>query len=366
MRHLGKVVILLILAINLFITGLLLATAYSPYLQPTEHPVLSCIGLAFPVFLLLNVGFLLFWLLIQQYKCALLSLAGLLLCWPQLQTYFPLHSRTDHLPEGSIKVLSYNIMGFGANLKGNEKNPILSYLAESEADIICLQEYATRLTRHHPSQQEVERALAAWPYHRIDAVGSSRQNRIACFSKLPILSARPLEYASASNGTMLYELAWGKDTLLLINNHLESNKLTKEDKVIYEDMLRDPEKKKVESGLRQLVKKLAEASAIRAPQADSIAQAIARSTHRDIIVCGDFNDSPISYAHRVISQDLDDAFSQSGRGFGISYNRNKFYFRIDNILTSPSLKAYNCTVDRSLRTSDHYPIWCHVARKEAL
>ena len=52
---------------------------------------------------------------------------------------------------------------------------------------------------------------------------------------------------------------------MLINNHLESNKLTKEDKVVYESMLKSPETEKVKSGARLLIRKLAEASAIRAP-----------------------------------------------------------------------------------------------------
>ena len=364
MKHLGKLVILLLLAANLAVTGLLLATAYSPYLQPTQHPVLSCLGLAFPIFLLLNTACLLGWLIIQQYKCALLPLAGLLLCLPQARTYLPLNLRTERLPEDNLKILSYNIMGFGASSPTDRQNPILTYLQESRADIICLQEYSTGKTSKHPTQKAIDKALAEYPYHRIDAIGKQRGNKVACYSKLPILSARPLKYASASNGTLVYELAWGDDTLLLINNHLESNKLTKEDKVAYEDMLRDPEKDKVESGMRQLVGKLAEAAALRAPQADSIAREIERSPHRNIIVCGDFNDSPISYTHRVIGQELDDAFTHSGRGLGISYNQNKFYFRIDHILTSPSLEAFNCTVDRSIAASDHYPVTCRIARRE--
>lgn len=364
MRHLGRLVILLILAVNLVFTGLLLATAYSPYLQPTEHPVLSCLGLAFPIFLLIDIAFLLFWVIIQQYKCLLLPLAGLLLCLPQTRTYLPLNFHTDRLPEPNLKLLSYNIMGFGDSSPGERQNPVLTYLQESGADIICLQEYSTSKTPKHPTQKTIDKLLADYPYRRIDTMGSLHSNKLACYSKLPILSARPLEYASTGNGTMLYELAWDDDTLLLINNHLESNKLTKEDKVVYEDMLRDPEKEKVESGMRQLVKKLAEAAALRAPQADSIAQAVSRSPHRYIIVCGDFNDSPISYAHRVIGQQLDDAFTESGRGLGISYHQNKFYFRIDHILTSRSLEAFNCTVDRSIDASDHYPITCRVARRK--
>ena len=126
------------------------------------------------------------------------------------------------------------------------------------------------------------------------------------------------------------------------------------------EILKAPETEKVKSGARLLIRKLAEASAIRAPQADTIAHEITASPHPYIIVCGDFNDTPISYTHRTIAQDLDDAFTQAGRGLGISYNQNRFYFRIDNILTSKNLRAYNCTVDRSIKESDHYPIWCYI------
>lgn len=363
MKNLGKLVALLILLTNALFTGILLLAAYSPHIQPAIHPVWSCIGLTFPIFLIINGCFLIFWLVIQRYRSALLPLFGFLLCYPQMRTYMPINFRTEHIPEDCIKILSYNIMNFGDNKKENAGNPILSYLQESNADILCLQEYAVTGISGPFSQKEVERALKAYPYHRIHNIGKGNYNQMACYSKYPILSARKLDYNSESNGSILYELKVGKDTIALINNHLESNKLTTADKEIYEDMMKSPEKEKVKSGARLLIHKLAEASAIRAPQADAIAREIKALHHPYIIVCGDFNDTPISYAHRIIAQDLDDAFTQSGCGLGISYNRNKFYFRIDNILTSKNLRAYNCTVDRTIKISDHYPIWCYVGKK---
>ena len=365
-RHIGRFVAYLILAVNIFFIGLLLLTAYSPYIKPVAHPVESCFGLTFPIFLVTNICFLIFWLIIQNYKFALVTLISLLLCYPQIRTYFPINFHTDKLPENSFKVLSYNIMGFDGAVKKDGENPILNYLKNSGADILCLQEYQTIESSHYLSQKDVEKALKDYPYHKIQTVGSEKghTNRIACYSKYPILSSRRLDYASEYNGSAVYELKIGEDTVMLINNHLESNKLTKEDKVVYESMLKSPETKKVKSGARLLIRDLAEASAIRGSQADSIAQEIASSQHPYIIVCGDFNDTPISYAHRVIGQGLNDTFTQSGRGLGISYNQNKFYFRIDNILASKNLKSYNCTVDRSIKESDHYPIWCYLKKKE--
>ena len=367
MKIIRNTMTLAVWSINAVCMAAFLLSAYSPYIQPAEHPLRSCLGLAFPVFLLVNICFLLFWLIARRYRLALLPLAGLLLTYPQIRTYLPLNFHTDHLPEGSLKILSYNVMGFDGCVKKDGKNPIITYLQESRADILCLQEYAVSTLRRHLTQHDIDQALKSYPYHRIDKLGDARgtPNRMAIYSKHPILSARRLDYPSDYNGSMLYELKIGEDTLTLINNHLESNKLTKADKAVYEDMLAAPEREKVESGARLLLNKLAEASALRAPQADAIARAVGQSRHPSVIVCGDFNDTPVSYTHRMAGRGLNDAFAQSGQGLGISYNQNKFYFRIDHILTSKNLRTYNCTVDKRIKASDHYPIWCYFSfRKE--
>lgn len=365
MKHIGKVFSYLILAANALFIGILLLTAYSPHIHPVVHPIESCMGLTFPIFLIINGCFLLFWL-IANYKFALLPLLGFILCYPQIETYLPMNFRTKSVPEESIKLLSYNVMAFNHLEKTDGKNPVLSYIQEIDADIVCMQEYATsESAKIHLNEKDIRQGMKEYRYRNIRQVGQKGGNTLACYSKYPILSSRVIEYDSNYNGSVVYELKVKDDTITLINNHLESNKLTKEDKVVYEAMLKDPDAVKVKTGARLLVNKLAEASAIRSQQADAIAQEIAASPHRFIIVCGDFNDSPISYTHRVIAQDLDDAFTESGRGLGISYNQNKFYFRIDNILISKNLKAYNCTVDRSIDSSDHFPIWCYIGKRSS-
>lgn len=363
MKHFGRVVTYLILAANAVFVVLLLLTAYSPHVRPDVHPIQSCIGLLFPVFLLINSCFFLFWLIVQ-YKFTLLPLAGFLFCYPQIRTYIPINFHTETVPEKSFKILSYNVMAFNNLNLEDGRNPILEYIKSSKADIVCMQEYASTTDKRYVTQKSIDKMLEAYPYKDIQNVGmKGSANKIACYSKFPILSSKVLKYESAYNGSAAYELKIDNDTVTLINNHLESNKLTKQDKVIYEDMLKAPEAEKVKNGARQLISKLAEASAIRAPQARKIEKEIDSSKHRYIVVCGDFNDTPISYTHRIIARNMDDAFTESGAGLGISYNQNKFFFRIDNILTSKNMKAYNCTVDRSIKDSDHYPIWCYISKR---
>lgn len=361
MKWMGKLVAYPVLGINAFFVGMLILSAYSPYLRPTIHPVAACLGLTFPIFLAIVFCFLVLWLIVN-YRYALLSVIGLLICYPQVHSYMPIRFSSKPVPEESIKLLSYNIMGFNNQVKENGENAILTYLANSEADIICLQEYNTSGNKKYLTEQDVRKALKAYPYRSVrrPANGTSQ---LACFSKYPILSAKPVEYESTYNGSMVYTIKVEEDTIMLINNHLESNKLTKEDRGLYEDMIDDPNTQKIKSRLRQFVKKLAEATAIRSAQADSINKIIEASPYPTIIACGDFNDVSISYTHRILTQHLNDAFTDSGNGLGISYNQNKFYFRIDHILNSPNLKAYRCTVDDSIRESDHYPIWCYLHKQ---
>ena len=74
-----------------------------------------------------------------------------------------------------------------------------------------------------------------------------------------------------------------------------------------------------------------------------------------MIVCGDFNDTPISYCYKTIRGNMKDAFKESGLGFGISYHENKFLFRIDHIFYNNKIESYRAKVHK-VTYSDHYPV----------
>jgi endonuclease/exonuclease/phosphatase family metal-dependent hydrolase len=353
-----RILLILFIGLNLLVTAGLLFTAYSPYIDGEHFPMLASTGLFFPIFLVLSGGFLLFWLIFYR-RYMLISFISLLCCAPQIRTYIPFNIKSEP-PKEAIKVLSYNVMHFHYLQMTKNGNPILNYLQRSDADIICLQEYSFTFNHGSVTPDVIFHSLAAYPYNHVQIFGGTR---LACFSKYPILSAKPLPYESRTNGSMEYEIAIGKDTMTLINNHLESNRLSGKDKEAYNEILTSPKAKNVKEDGTILLKKLRRAQEQRAAQAKVVAQTVKASKHPYVIVCGDFNDSPISYAHRLIAKDLTDAFVSSGNGLGISYNQNNFFFRIDNILISKNLKAYQCTVDRSIRNSDHYPIWCYIAKK---
>lgn len=362
MKYIGRFLGWILLAINLCMAVLLLLCAYSPYINPVSHPIGSCAGLAFPAFLIVNILFFIFWLIVYR-KYALLSLLTFFCSFGAIRTYIPINLFSGDSPENAIKFLSYNTMAFelGKPDRKDDPNNVLQYLKNSDADIICLQEYilCSRLKK-----KDIDKVLKSYPYKHYYEIADG-YNGLGCYSRFPILSAKPLKYASKRNGSIAYEMNINGDTVLVINNHLESNKLTEKDKAVYRDMIKDPDKHKVSAGSRLLIRKLAEASAIRASQVDSIVNLVNvyQNKGRGVIVCGDFNDSPISYAHHKVENLLSDAFVQSGNGFGVSYNQNRFYFRIDHIFISRGFESYECMVDKSIKSSDHYPIWCYIAKK---
>ncbi len=337
----------------------LLFCAYSPYLSPVKYPTLACAGLFLPLFLVLNLLMLFFWLLVKRMNIVF-PLLFFVAAWDAVWTYLPLNiTKVESDGQGdTLKLLTYNIMGMPAGKEGRAQteSPIVDYLRQSEADIVCLQEFPVY-------NRSIRKQLSkTYPYIKTILLGG--RNGLACLSKYPILSVRRIPYVSAYNGSMLLRIKAGKDTLAVICNHLESNKLNVKDKEMYQDLLQAPDKSKVETEGRHLLHKLSDAVAVRAVQVDTIARWIARNQFPYLIVCGDFNDSPVSYTHRVISNSLQDAYAEAGFGPGFSYNRDLIYFRIDHVFVSSSFKVLNCKIDRSISISDHYPVWCLLEKKK--
>ena len=122
MKYIGRFLGWILLGINLCMVVLLLVCAYSPYIDPVAHPVWSCAGLAFPAFLIVNLLFLVFWLVIYR-KYALLSFLGLVCSIGAIRTYFPVNVFVSDVPEGAIKFLSYNTMAFEKNRANTKDNP---------------------------------------------------------------------------------------------------------------------------------------------------------------------------------------------------------------------------------------------------
>lgn len=361
----------LILTVNVLVALLLLFSTLAPVTSPFDFVIISYLGLGFPILLFINVCFFIVWLVFLKWKYFVIQLVILLFCWNSINTYIPLNSPSKGIPEKSFKIMSYNVRGFDW-LTGDEarNNPIFSYMANSGADIICMQEFAVEEKKDKDkiiSLEELDGFLEEYPYRTIIRLGdtiNSCMYGLACYSKFPIEKVARIPIESAFNGAGMYEIKIGKKSLTIVNNHLESNRLTAEDKVLFKELVVDKNRKKLDAVTQTIRSHLDPAFKTRATQANIIADCIRiqREKTDAMIVCGDFNEPPISYAYETIKGNFLDAFKYTGRGVGITYHEDGFYFRIDYIMHSLNLQAYNCTVG-DVKYSDHYPIWAWIKFK---
>ena len=145
----------------------------------------------------------------------------------------------------------------------------------------------------------------------------------------------------------------GNDTVRIYNMHLQSIAFAPNDYKYIEDLQSDVENEDIERS-KNILRRLKLAFIKRAKQSELISASIS-SCHFPIIVCGDFNDTPASYTYHTISQNLNDAFVESGNGLGRSYVGKFPSFRIDYILHSDKFKAHNFKTIRE-ELSDHFPV----------
>ena len=349
-----------IFATNIVAIVLLLASHLAWIVSPMKTNLFSYIGLAFGGILLLNIMYLILWVLFSKWKLAAISIVSMLLCYKPILTFFPMHLFPKQHPENSIQILTYNVQGFiNERSKKARDTPLLSYIAETDADIVCMQEYLVSKTGESlKTQRDVNKVLDKYPYRSVTALKSSGKFHtygLACFSKYPIENTREIVFNSSFNGAAVYTINIDGKKVSVANVHLESNSITTEDKKLYGDFLLNMDGANFENVASNIRNRLGKAYRTRTMQVEKVKKHLEDVESDATIICGDFNDTPISYTYSKMKSGMKDAFVSSGFGPGISYNEDFFWFRIDNILHSPNLKAYNAKVDR-VRYSDHYPM----------
>lgn len=367
----GKYLKYTIFATNIFAIIILILSTFAWKIVPSKATIIAYLGLGFPLILFFNILYLILWIVSFRWKYALVQLIAIVICWQPILTCFPIHTRTSvkDIPEKSFKLLTYNVRAFNW-VKGDKarNNPIIKYLVNSGADIICLQEFAISTGNSKKdiiTEKELNEMLKDYPYHEIIKLGSSRGSLtygLACYSKFPITKSTRLPLNSSYNGSTMYELNIHGKNVVLVNNHLESNRITSEDKQLYKEFFRSRDTETLGEVAMNIQSRLGAAYKIREAQAKIIRNVIDKQESDATIVCGDFNDTPISYAYYTIKGDMTDSYASTGFGQGITYHENMFWFRIDFIMHSLGIQSYNCTVDK-IKYSDHYPVWAYLAFK---
>jgi vancomycin resistance protein VanJ len=329
---------------------LLLLSYLSPYINPTSLWPISFFGLLFPVFYIINSVFLLYWI-IGFKKQIWANIIVLLIGLQYIGLFFGAQPNTSKTTD-SIKVLSYNVRLFNRYewiAKPNVKSEIISFLKTEKADILCIQEFYT--------PDEIPNLN--YEYRHIGLQSKKSQWHMAIYSNYPQINKATVSIkGERMNNTCIYsDLLIDTDTIRVYNVHLASNWFKNSDY----SFLQNPQKKTLKKGINGIVERMKSSYKKRAEEAKVIKEHMQSSPY-PIILCGDFNDTPLSYAYNTISNNLKDAFKESGKGIGESFVKIPA-LRIDYILHNEKFNSFNYTKHKE-ELSDHYAVSCEVEIKE--
>ncbi len=360
----------ILLGINFLIILFTLASYSSSFIDPKTIWLVAFFGLAFPLFILLNVLFIIIWALFKS-KLFLYSTATLILGIVFIFSNVEIHSKSNiEGIKAKFKIMSYNVRLFDLfnynkdwSINYSGRNNIFDLLKSENPDIVCFQEYYWDSSQEFKTTDTLIKILKTKNYFTDFPVIMKKNHHfgIATFSKFPIVNKGVIHFPNnLSESAIWTDLVNAQDTFRVFNVHLESIRLGKEDQMYISNLTNteDP-KAKTKQTFKGLLQKFKSSFEKRSEQSRIVAENIKKSPY-PVVVCGDFNDTPVSYAYHTVSKDLSDAFVKSGTGFGNTYSGFFPSFRIDYILFTSFFNAYNyTTIPKSY--SDHYPIYCYLA-----
>jgi len=353
MKFIGKLIAYPLLAVNVLTALLLIFSCYGSLAAPIgKWPFASLSGLAFPFLYFLNFLFLILWVFTWR-KGALVPIATILICLIPTLKYFPLHfSKEKKVQQPYLTIVTYNTEGFGIddNKDWTTKNPVLNYVIGLDADILFLQETPSDVMKRASNEKQI---IKQYPFI---ARSKKTDHSESCFSKYPILYNETKGFDDSGNSFQYLKILIGKDTLAVYNCHFQSNHLKDDEITEYQRFIKNPTDSTHYKTSKKVMKRLLESTSKRAVQARMIADRARNETAKYVIVCGDFNDTPLSYSYYVFDRFMHNTYAKSGAGMGITYHEKRLYYRIDHIFCSKNITPLYTWIDRAQKDSDHYPV----------
>ena len=313
-----------------FVNSVILLLLLISYLAPKIHPDffwhISLLGILFPFLLILNTLFAVYWV-ISWRKYFWANIVIIVLGLPYIDNtianqkntldqkeFSQLQKNKKHQFDQLINLMSFNVRLFNQNENIDDdkiENKIVEMIKEKKPNILCLQEF--NLT------ESTKELFDAFNYKK------NNDNKLQIFTNYRVIKSGYIK----SKNICIYKDIVLNDTIRVYNIHLQSN----------------------------WVKTMKSSYQNRVSEALKIKKHINKSPY-PVIVCGDFNDTPLSYTYSTLKKGLADSFRESGIGIGNSYVSIPT-LRIDYILHSQKYESYNYK-KLKYKFSDHYPISCDI------
>jgi endonuclease/exonuclease/phosphatase family metal-dependent hydrolase len=353
----------LVIALNIIVILLLILSYLSSHISPNTLWFLAFCGIAYPFILLANLIFIIIWLILRP-KYALFTLFFILIGFNHVSSFYQFFGKSKPTDStGLIKVMSYNVRLFDLynynkdwtyNFSGRDE--MFKYLRQESPDIACFQEYFFDSTNEFCTTDSLKSILKTdqvYAYYP-QILRKTDHYGIAIFSRFPIVNSGIIAFETKTSNTAIYiDIQKNNKIYRVYNAHLQSIRFGKEDSFFSEELNQKPSKLNASS--QKIISKLKQAYLLRAGQAIQLEKHISKCPY-PVILCGDFNDTPTSFAYHTLSNKLTDSFIESGLGFGRTYSGKMPSFRIDYIFHDKHFKGYEFITHQDIKSSDHHPI----------
>ena len=361
---------------NIVVSSLFLLACCNAFLPPQQWWFIALLGLTFPFLLILTAGFCLFWIFFRS-RWILLSLATLIIGYTNIRALVGFHYGKDvtaEKPEGSIRIMTWNVTWFDEQLKADKSRisyrvKMLDFIREQRPDVVCFQEYFEPHSKRYPYNNRSDITKLGYPYSMVvyDYTGwkNAWQTGIAIFSKFPITDSIHMKYPGplnlrAAESLIAVDLDIGGKKIRIVTTHLQSV-LFKVNDYHNIEIIKSASDSMLEAS-KSVALKLGQGYKLRRQQVDIVRKLLDESPYPEII-CGDFNDVPNSYTYFKIRGDRKDAFIQAGRGIGRTFSNVAPTLRIDYIMTDKRFDI-NQYVRHFVPYSEHYPVIADVTLRD--
>lgn len=350
----GKLLVF-ILSVLAFVGLVAMAlSVINAYINPQHFIWTTVFGLAFWEILLYNI--LIFILLILLWsKKAWISVLALIIATPGIAKSFSFGSKVED--DNSIRIMSYNVHTFKPiDKKTNMENfvyQVINIVKDQNPDILCCQEfsgYRPDITRQQCIADFAEKSGYQYVYYN----KKRNYGGNVIFSKYPITKVTEESGIGKEEtyGVMVSVDAGEKGKFHVVNVHLLSYAITDNEIDI---LTNTSERQNLDTIGKTVLHKLRYAFERRSEELNNVINGMPQ-VDGPIIVCGDFNEPPLSYNYRQMQKaGFVDTFTKVGRGIKPTYAGKLPLLRIDYVWANDGVRPLNFKRYR-YKVSDHYPI----------